>query len=147
MKRIYTTLVLLLLLNLAFSQTTYYVNDNSTSNDAFTSSTGSDINPGTAALPFATIQHAADVATEGSIIYIDAGIYFEQVTLNKGLSLFGVNSGVTIVWKPAVTNPPPGPFTEQGTIQTAQNIGDVHIKDMSVTGDDNGVTPIVLQTG
>jgi DNA-binding cell septation regulator SpoVG len=147
MKKIYCTLNLLFVLTIAFTQNTYYVNDNSISNDAFTSSTGSDANPGTAALPFATIQHAADAATEGSIIYVDAGVYFEQVTLNKGLSLFGVNSGVTIVWKPAIINPPPGTFTEPGTIQTAQNIGDVHIRDMSVTGDDNGVAPIVLQTG
>ena len=98
----------MLLLNLAFSQTTYYVNDNTTFfTDVFTSGFGSDANPGTAALPFATIQHAADVATEGSIIYIDAGIYTEQVTLTKGLSLIGAGSGVTIVFKPAVTNPPP----------------------------------------
>ena len=125
----------------------FYVNDNSNTGDVFTTAIGSDSNPGSAALPFATIQHAQDIATAGSIIYVDAGIYTEQVTLSKGLSIFGVNSSATIILKPAIINPPPGPFTEPGTIQSVQNIGDVHIKDMSITGDNNGVPPIVLQTG
>jgi ELWxxDGT repeat protein len=124
-----------------------YVNDNSAANDIFTSAFGSNSNNGSQEAPYATISYAVSQAQEGDTIYVDAGIFTEQVTIDKGITLIGAGSGVTIVWKPAVTNPPPGPFLEQGTIQSAQNIGDVHIRDMSVTGDDNGVTPIILQTG
>ena len=147
MKKFFLSIVLLFIGFIANCQNVFYVNDNTNFfTKLFTTSVGNDANPGTAALPFATIQHAADVATEGSIIYVDAGIYTEQVTLNKGLSLIGAGSGVTLIFKPAIINPPPGPFTEPGTIQSAQNIGDVQIRDVSITGGDN-VVPIVLQTG
>lgn len=124
-----------------------YVNDNSRDNDVFTTAVGSNTNNGSQSAPYATLSYAVSQAVEGDTIYVDAGLYFEQVTLDKGITLVGAGSGVTIVFKPAVTNPPPGPFQEPGTIQTAQNIGDVHIRDMSVTGDNAGVTPIILQTG
>jgi ELWxxDGT repeat protein len=124
-----------------------YVNDNSRDNDVFTTAVGSNTNNGSQSAPYATLSYAVSQASEGDTIYVDAGLYFEQVTLDKGITLVGAGSGVTIVFKPSVTIPPPGPFQEQGTIQTAQNIGDVHIRDMSVTGDNAGVTPIILQTG
>jgi hypothetical protein len=48
------------------SGTTYYV-----------ATTGSDANPGTAASPFRTIQHAANVAVAGDTVLVHAGIYKE----------------------------------------------------------------------
>ncbi|HEY8750071.1 MAG TPA: hypothetical protein VIM11_18955, partial [Tepidisphaeraceae bacterium] len=41
---------------------------------------GSNANPGTLAQPFATIQHAADVAQAGDTVYIRGGTYRETVT-------------------------------------------------------------------
>ncbi|UDV85399.1 right-handed parallel beta-helix repeat-containing protein [Bacillus cereus] len=55
-------------------------NNNVTSGtDYYVSPAGSDLNPGTLNQPFATIQKAANVATEGSTIYIRSGIYNQKV--------------------------------------------------------------------
>lgn len=124
-----------------------YVNDNNLANDVYTTTTGNNANNGTATSPFATISYAVSQANAGDTIYVDAGIYTEQVTIDKGISIIGVDAGSSVVLKPAVITPPPGPFTEPGTIQTTQNIGDVNIEKLSVTGDDNGVTPIIIQSG
>ncbi|PFC52041.1 sugar isomerase [Bacillus cereus] len=45
----------------------------------YVSLTGSDLNPGTLDRPFATIQKAANVAKEGSTIYIRGGVYNPKV--------------------------------------------------------------------
>nr|WP_257153265.1 sugar isomerase [Bacillus cereus] len=45
----------------------------------YVSLTGSDLNPGTLDRPFATIQKAANVAKEGSTIYIRGGVYNQKV--------------------------------------------------------------------
>ncbi len=44
----------------------------------YVSPTGNDLNPGTLDQPFATIQKAANVATEGSTIYIRGGVYNQK---------------------------------------------------------------------
>ncbi|PKP29023.1 MAG: hypothetical protein CVU01_02085, partial [Bacteroidetes bacterium HGW-Bacteroidetes-18] len=74
-----------------------YVNDNDLSGDLYTTAIGSNANPGTAALPFATIQQAIDNITVGGVIYVDAGIYMEDVVINKGVTLNGVQAGVNPV--------------------------------------------------
>lgn len=62
--------------NIAISVTNYYV-----------SPTGNDLNPGTLDRPFATIQKAANVAKEGSTIYIRGGIYNQKVRVtHSGVS-------------------------------------------------------------
>ncbi|MFI5380123.1 MAG: right-handed parallel beta-helix repeat-containing protein [Tepidisphaerales bacterium] len=45
---------------------------------------GNDANPGTAAAPFRTIQHAADLAQPGDIITIHQGIYRERINPPRG---------------------------------------------------------------
>ncbi len=40
----------------------------------------SDSNPGTEALPWKTIQHAADIAVAGDTVYVKASTYPERVT-------------------------------------------------------------------
>ena len=125
----------------------FYVNDNSLTGDVFTLAAGSNSNNGSKTYPFATIAYAVTKVQAGDTIYVDAGTYVEQVTLDKGITIIGAGRDITSLLKPAVTTPPPGTFTEQGIIQTAQNIGDVQISDLSVTGDPAGVTPIILQTG
>ncbi|HEX4958165.1 MAG TPA: DUF1565 domain-containing protein, partial [Lacibacter sp.] len=141
-------------LNYSISQTkAYYVNDNFPAGDLFTSAVGNDINTGTKAAPFATITYALSQAAAGDTIYVDAGTYVEQVTIYKGVVIKGAGQNLTSILKPAVTNDPPAvppsTFAERGVIQTAQSIlGDVHISDLSVTGDYTlNVTPIIIQSG
>lgn len=127
---------------------TWYVNNNSLSGDLFTTAVGNNANAGTPSAPFATIQYAVNAAAANDIIYVDAGTFTEQVTITKAITIIGAGQNLTSILKPATTVAPPGPFAEQGVIQTAQNIGDVHIKDVSVTGNlTSGVTPIILQSG
>lgn len=47
--------------------------------DYYVSPAGSDLNPGTLDQPFATIQKAANVAKEGSTVYIRGGVYNQKV--------------------------------------------------------------------
>ncbi|AXR16960.1 MULTISPECIES: right-handed parallel beta-helix repeat-containing protein [unclassified Bacillus (in: firmicutes)] len=55
-------------------------NNNVTSGtDYYVSPAGSDLNSGTLNQPFATIQKAANIATEGSTIYIRGGVYNQKV--------------------------------------------------------------------
>lgn len=56
-----------------FSQSLYVDKNNGSASDA---------NPGTEALPWATIQHAANSATPGSTVFIKAGTYFETIVIN-----------------------------------------------------------------
>lgn len=48
----------------------------------YVSTTGSDANPGTFALPWATIQHAANTALPGDTVFIRGGTYAQQVWMN-----------------------------------------------------------------
>ncbi|MEI6195965.1 MAG: right-handed parallel beta-helix repeat-containing protein [Verrucomicrobiota bacterium] len=45
---------------------------------------GNDANPGTRALPFRTIQHAADLAQPGDTIIVHTGVYRERVNPPRG---------------------------------------------------------------
>jgi hypothetical protein len=59
-------------------------NDNFTlgsGNSYYVATDGNDLNPGTEAQPFRTIQHAADTVTAGDTVYIKAGTYQEQITI------------------------------------------------------------------
>jgi pectin methylesterase-like acyl-CoA thioesterase len=70
-----------------------------------------------------------NIAAANDVIYVDAGTYTEQVTITKGITIIGAGQNATFILKPVTTAPPPGTFTEQGVIQTSQNIGDVTLKD------------------
>ncbi len=127
----------------------FYVNDNDPTGDVYTTSPGLNSNNGLPSQPFATIHYAVSQASEGDTVYVDAGTYVEQVTTDKGIVIIGAGQNLTSILKPAITNAPPGTFFEPGVIQTAQSIaGDVHISNLSVTGDYTvGVTPIIIQSG
>ncbi|PGR32129.1 sugar isomerase [Bacillus cereus] len=60
----------------------------------YVSPTGNDLNPGTLDQPFATIQKAANVAKEGSTIYIRGGVYNQKVHVTHSGS-----SGATITFQ------------------------------------------------
>ncbi|MEI9947314.1 MAG: DUF1565 domain-containing protein [Chitinophagaceae bacterium] len=82
--------------------TEYYVNDGSTTDDQYTGAIGDDTNPGTAALPFATITKALNVAQAGNTIWVDAGIYASNVTVNKEVTIKG--AGYTTKLTSVTTN-------------------------------------------
>jgi hypothetical protein len=69
----FLTLFALFVCGSAFGQvnTSYYV-----------SPTGNDLNPGTRAAPWRTIQHAADTVRAGSIVNVEKGVYEELVSIN-----------------------------------------------------------------
>jgi len=94
------------------------------------------------------INRAVGAAAEGDTIYIAAGAYTNQVTLDKGLSLFGEGQSTTSIHVPEITAAPPGDFFEQSVIQTTFGISDVHLRDLTVEGAFyRGITPVILQTG
>lgn len=77
------------------AQTVWFVNDESTTNDVFTSGIGNDAQAGTAAAPFRTITKAISEATTGDSIYVDAGDYSETViNITKSLTLRGAKYGI-----------------------------------------------------
>ena len=49
----------------------------------YVSTSGSDSNPGTSALPWRTINKAARVASAGETVYVRGGVYAEQVSLSR----------------------------------------------------------------
>ena len=64
---------------------------------------GSDSNTGSIAQPFATIQHAVDVAGSGDSVSVAAGTYNENITMKSGVSVIGENPAYTsIVGSPIV---------------------------------------------
>jgi len=70
--------------------TALYVDDTDNTGDVYTPvGTGSNANPGTAALPYRTIQHAISSAGANDIIWVDAGGYPENVIVNKTLTIKG----------------------------------------------------------
>ncbi|AIW84320.1 polysaccharide Lyase Family 9,YwoF [Bacillus mycoides] len=62
--------------------------------DYYVSPAGSDLNPRTFDQPFATIQKAANVAKEGSTIYIRSGVYNQKVRVTHSGA-----SGATITFQ------------------------------------------------
>jgi len=74
--------------------------------DYYVAKTGSNSNPGTEALPWKTIQKAADTLTAGDTVYIKAGTYKERVVPKKSGS-----AGNTITY----TAYPGGTVTIDGT--------------------------------
>ncbi|MES1214284.1 MAG: T9SS type A sorting domain-containing protein [Bacteroidota bacterium] len=134
MKRIYTTIVLSLLLKVAFSQTTYYVNDNSTAGDIFTTAVGNDLNAGIAPAPFATINFALGQAQPGDTIIVDAGSYTEQVNITKAITIRGAGKDVTIINSPAAPLSQLPDAWGVAIIQADANLGDVNIESLTVDG-------------
>jgi hypothetical protein len=58
---------------------------------------GSDQNPCTLAQPCSTIEKAADVAAGGDTILISQGVFEENLTIAKPLTLRGAGTGITII--------------------------------------------------
>lgn len=74
----------------------FYVNDNNTGDDLYTTAVGNDANAGTASAPFLTIQKALMMAGPGNTIYVDGGVYQTQLDINKSITIVGAGrSGTT----------------------------------------------------
>lgn len=116
--------------------TVWYVNDNSTTGDVYTTSTGDNANNGSASAPFATIAYAITQASAGDIIRVDAGTYTENVNVNKRVILVGAGIDQTIVTAatgsvPTITVSASGSSVEDRLV----------IRDMKVTGATGLINP------
>ena len=95
-------LFLLLLASSALqAQTKWYVNDNSTSGDIYTTAVGNNANAGTSAsAPKLTLGAAFTAAAAGDIIYVDKGTFTGSgnvmFTFNKAITIIGAGTGNTI---------------------------------------------------
>jgi hypothetical protein len=151
MKNSISTSVLLLplffLLSIsAATAQSYYVNDNSTIGDAYSTAVGNDANSGTRSAPFATITKATTVATAGSTIYVDAGTFNEGgFTVPTGVKLTGLCPSSTIINIPntsstinllsnaqfsriKVTRQPPSSAGGQVTVALASAVSATNVK-------------------
>ncbi len=83
------------------AQTSWYVNDSSTSGDIYTTAIGNDANAGTSAsAPKLTLSAAFTDAAAGDIIYVDKGTFTgsgnRALTLSKAITIIGAGTGNTI---------------------------------------------------
>jgi gliding motility-associated-like protein len=93
-------LFLLFLLPLHVSAADWYVNNNSTSGDIYTSAVGNNGNNGTAAAPFLTLNFALTQANAGDRIFVDVGTYTGagniSINFNKAITVIGAGTSNTI---------------------------------------------------
>ncbi len=98
------TLLVCLLAIVSFSSfaTTWYVNDNSTSGDVFTSATGADLpGRGSSSAPFASVVYMINmgILQANDVVFIDAGNYnWNGINLTgtlESIDLLGAGQGVT----------------------------------------------------
>ncbi len=111
------------------------VSDNGT-NDTYTTAIGDDANAGTAAAPFLTITKAVNTAVDGTKIWVDAGTFQEQVSINRTLDLTGVDRTRTIIKAPVTLS---GFANANGTsfaiIYASGNTNTINIDKLMVDGD------------
>lgn len=100
----------------------------------YVSTTGSDSNPCTKALPCATMQYAVDNAPTGSIINVEAGTYNQTVNITKPLTLAGAGAAKTII---NGSNIDTGAMGYYGVVSVENNPGPggpINIRGMTVEG-------------
>lgn len=76
-------------------QTSFYVNDLVLTGDVYTTAIGNDGNSGTPATPFRTLGHAISIASAADTIFVDAGDFPENVTVDKQLDIRGSNYNIS----------------------------------------------------
>jgi len=132
-------------------QTRLYVNDNTTIIRVFTSAEGNDLNSGTSSAPFASIRHAVSKANPNDTIYVDAGTYTLNDTINKPLTFIGAGKELTILY-PLTSNPDPAGSGNEALYPDASNIiliksENVRIKNLTIDGDNPMLNSGVLRNG
>ncbi len=139
-----------------FSNTALYVNDNILIGDVYTTAVGDNSNPGTASAPLRDIQAAIDIAQPNTQIFVDAGVYTEDLVLDKDLVLIGTNelispnTGIRIaesVIQPATSDPDPYSATGVVMLYLEGNRNNVQVKGFTFDGDNPGLNSGVTMNG
>jgi parallel beta-helix repeat protein len=95
---------------------------------------------GTCTVTSTPIQSAVDAAPAGSIVYVEDGVFREQVTINKDLTLQGAGAGKSIIQSPAGTLS--NYYTLSGNkyypIVFVQDADNVVVDGFTIDGMDNG---------
>jgi parallel beta-helix repeat protein len=63
----------------------------------YVSASGSDANSGNSSAPLNTINRAIELAKPGEAIFVEPGVYNEQVNITSNVALIGVNPNTTII--------------------------------------------------
>jgi hypothetical protein len=100
----------------------------------YVSTTGSDTNPCTKALPCATMQYAVDNAPNGAVIHVEAGTYNQTVNITTPVTLAGAGASKTII---NGSNIDTGAMGYYGVVSVENNTGaggPINIRGMTVEG-------------
>ena len=137
------------------SATTYYVNDNSPTNDVYTSGLGNDVNPGTnSALPKLTLASVlTNAMAPGDIVYIDTGTYTNSVVIGTNVNGAAGNrilfqGSTSVVGRTIFTNSSGNLLTIRGSnlhFRSIQTVGG--IRGFSIEGSAFGLYEGVLASG
>lgn len=98
-KKLLTIAVFLIATHVSVAQNTWYVNDNSTTGDIYTTAVGNDATnlANDPSKPSATLADAITSSANGDTIYVDKGTWeVRNSTINKGVTIIGAGTGNTI---------------------------------------------------
>jgi hypothetical protein len=134
-----------------------YVNDAFGAGDIYTTATGDDaLGDGSAAAPYATISFAISVAAAEDNIYVDAGVYAEEIEIDKTVSLRGTNYNTdpntmtriteTII-HPAFSEPDPYSINSRSVIYITPSGSGSSVNGFTIDGDNPNLTSGVLVNG
>ncbi len=121
------------------SPTKLYVNDGSSASGDYTTAAGNDATGnGSTTAPYATINKAISVAKSADTIFVDAGSYYEEVVVNKEVTIKGLDSSKTIVY-PATSNPVGSGGTLGGNNIFLVRANNVTIRDLTANGNNPNI--------
>lgn len=134
--KLFKIVVLLLVSSNAMAQSTWFVNDNSTTGDIYCTAVGASGNNGTSpTTPKATLSEvlALPALANGDIIYVDAGNYSDHtLSFNKGLTVLGAGIDKTIFQRASGTR-------RLGTI-TVSNVKIKNLKILNYNQTSDGIS-------
>ncbi len=116
----------------------------------YVSTIGDDVNPGTKARPWKTLQHAAEQAIPGTTVNVRGGIYCQQLAVKtsgnaqQGFITFRSEPGETAVLDGTCLVPPAGGTRNSDALVTLNNVSYVRIQGLEIRNyrtDDRRRTP------
>ena len=131
--------------------TKLYVNDNSNDERVYTSSIGNDANPGTSSAPLSTLRKAILLSRPGDTIFVDAGKYYGNDTINNPLTIIGAGNDLTVI-HPLLSNPAPEGAGNEALFPEASNViliksSDVNIRKIIIDGDNTSMSSGIIING